>query len=212
MTTMAILPDLPHRVPASALREYRSLEREGLVRTILGDDIYVASHITDCPSTRARAIHVLIPEAVLALCTVAGPAAAWVMLGGAQPTQIDVLVPPRVRRRADPPVVLHQSALPPEHVMSYADLALTTPIRTAVDLARTESPVRAWAWLDRLTRLGVTADDALRCLSQLHHRRGVRRAQRIITAWADDETDSVLVGAAAGDPGDVEDTFDPPHS
>ena len=132
MTPMAILPDLPHRVPVSALHEYRSLEREGLVRTLLGDDIYVASHITDCPSTRARAIHLLIPEAILAVCTVAGPAAAWVMLGGAHPARIDILVPPRVRRRTDPPVVLHQSAMPPEHVMSYADLALTTPIRTAV--------------------------------------------------------------------------------
>ena len=66
------------------------------------------------------------------------------------------------------------------------------------------------------------------------HRRGIRRAQRIIEAWANDETDaycvpdnfvradsvpddsvladSVLVGAASGDSGDVEDAFDPAHS
>ena len=92
-------------------------------------------------------------------------AAAGAILGVATPwgmetKELDIIVPGQAERR-DGGVRVHQSRLPAHHVIEVRGIRVTTPARTAVDLARGQPPERALIPLDSAARLLVAADAGL---------------------------------------------------
>ncbi|WP_144877679.1 hypothetical protein [Microbacterium sp. 1.5R] len=95
---------------------------------------YVPADLVDSPSARAAAIAELVPTNTAA----SGPTAAWVHGAGATPParhHIRRAVTRRLRLDVPPRVVLHDTALPDDHVVSLGGILVMTPLRTMVDLA-----------------------------------------------------------------------------
>jgi hypothetical protein len=73
----------------------------------------------------------------------------------------------------------------PRDVVRLADITVTTPARTAADLARTLAPPVVETALDLLGRsCGLTVVDVLDQLERMRHARGVVRARDLVHAWA----------------------------
>ena len=122
-------------------------------------------------------------------------AAAGAILGIASPwerdaRELDVIVPGQAERR-DGGIRVHQSRLPAHHVIEVRGIRVTTPARTAVDLARGEPPERALVPLDSAARLLVAAQAGL-------WTPGATTAvtARTARAWREAVRDPVLVEAA----------------
>lgn len=88
------------------------------------------------------------------------------------------------RYRTPPPgIVVHRWTSAPESVLMRG-MAVTTPARTAIDLARLlDSDVRAVAALDSMCRTGGTSPEAVaRTAFQMSGRTGVRRVVELLPA------------------------------
>jgi hypothetical protein len=171
----------PHRVPPARLAEYHSMARDGIMRPLVGD-VWVAAEVTDSARLRADAIALLLTSAPRPRPVVGGHAAAWIMLGGPEPTHIDVLLPTGVRRRLPSPLRAREVHLDDDEQLDYAGLVLTTPVRTAVDLACSCAPEQARTWLLRLEQVGAGPEEVARALAHRRGHRGIRRARAALAS------------------------------
>jgi len=144
----------------------------------LGDD-YLPIDTIETPAHRLRAALAGLPEGLAA----ERGTAAWVW--GALPrppavAELCVVAPSRVRLDVVPPVVLREVVLPPEDLVRLAGAAVTSPLRTALDLARTRE---GWtegdtAALARLAELGrFRLEEAVARLSRPARLPGMARAR-----------------------------------
>jgi hypothetical protein len=126
---------------------------------------------------------------------------------------------PGTRPRMSGSVRIHSSPLPSGHVVLLGDLRLTTPARTAIDIARTSSLPEALICMDAVMRRYVdrAREDALPLRMAVHDRDlvtaarhsvettlvdmhgwpGVRQA-RTALAWADPASESPLESHSRG--------------
>lgn len=153
------------------------LVEHGFIRPLL-HGVYVASQTGDSIELRADALRqVLVPGGVVTDRT-----AAW--LHG-----VDVLlpnehlqVPPlqvfhrdrgnRVRR---PELLSGQRMMPEDDVELLHGICVSTLIRTACDLGRTQSPDRAYGSLDAMLRAGVDQEELIAKVEEFKGYRHVRR-------------------------------------
>ncbi|MGH3735906.1 MAG: type IV toxin-antitoxin system AbiEi family antitoxin domain-containing protein [Micromonosporaceae bacterium] len=94
--------------------------------------------------------------------------------------------------RRYPGVVVHQAALPAEHLTRRWDVAITTVARTVIDIARTRSFRAAVVAADAALRKGLCSRDELTKTAAACSRwPGIRRA-RAVAAFADPRSESPL--------------------
>jgi len=163
--------------------EFRALLRQGLVRRVMSG-VFVDARLADSIELRCRAAALVIsPHAVLCDRT-----AAW-LLG------IDVLLfrelevlPPlevvvrRGRQRVERPEITGgERDLSPSDVTEIFGVKVTTPLRTALDLACKLPRYPAIAALDAFMRdYGLTTEQLWRELKRYRRRRGVVQARELV--------------------------------
>jgi len=181
-------PDEPFRRPPApaAGEEVRRLRDEGLVRALIGD-VYVAADVTCTPELRSRAAALLVPGRLLAVGGVVGfGSAAWIHAewGAVPPEQVEMILPSGLNRAGWGWVRVRQVRVRPEHVGLVAGLPVTSPARTAADLARDRPPPLAHDALSALAgACGITAAQVRGCLDGMPRARGVSRARAVLEAW-----------------------------
>jgi len=107
---------------------------------------------------------------------IAGPSAAWVVLGGDPPATAELLSPAHRGDLAG--VVLRHSRLQPGDVETIGGAPVTVPVRTAMDLLRfTPAPLAA-PWLRRLVESGqAEPGEVFQRLHRMHRHPGVQAAR-----------------------------------
>ena len=143
----------------------------------LRHDVYADARLDRDHELACRAAALRLPaDAVLA-----GPSAAFlhgVPHAAAAHDDVHVIVPPRVRLSARKGVMAHTTALKPAETARLGDLLVTTPARTAwdvanwLDLATAVSVIDGLLADDRVTRAGLAA-----MVRDRHAERGWRRAE-----------------------------------
>jgi hypothetical protein len=150
--------------------------------------VYVPVDVEDSPTLRAAAVGALVPaalsEAGAAICW---ETAAWVYCGGSTPDAVHLAVsPPANRSPARPPLAVHQMRLTARDVREVdgGGLRITSPARTAVDLARRLPQHQALTWMDDLAgAAGLTPSAALARLHGMQRYRDVTRARVAVSTW-----------------------------
>jgi hypothetical protein len=176
-------------VPPAHLGE---LVAQGFLRRVLRG-VYVSSQLDDTLALRARALSLIVsPSAVVADRTAAWLHGVDVLLPGEQ-----LEVPPicvrhrsqggRVRR---PEVDAGQRILADSDVMRIDGVLVTTPLRTACDLAMQRNRDRAFSSLEAMLHAGVARSDVEAQLPRFKGRRHVR-AFRDFLPWAESRADSI---------------------
>ena len=178
---------------AASPEERRRLLDQCLVRPVIAD-VLVAVDAPDSRVVRARATGLLIPgPARGSLGWVVGfESAAWLHTGFAgteqqPPGRLQVIIPPGRRRPREALIQGRQVALPPEQVMMFDGVPVTTPVRTAADVARDLPTPGALATLRRLGELvRVRPEEVLALLNTMRYGRGVARARERVRIWAEE--------------------------
>lgn len=163
--------------------ERAAMIRDGLMRELLGPVCSPAL----APVTRrerAEALHATLPEAVLAAGVLHRTAAAWFLSCAPQPEALQIMVHRRRRTTMRPDLAgaggvrweVRQLVHEPQDVDRFHGVAVTTPVRTAADLACWDGPGSWEALLTLLgaPHLGVQPQDAVRLLRERTHLPGRR--------------------------------------
>lgn len=161
----------------------------GVVRRVL-TGVYSAADAQDDPAHRAAASRLVLPEAVV----VSDHSAAWLHgIDTFDPAALDI--PPllevvstaeadRTRRVG---VLGGKRTLLPEDLMVLDGIPVTTPLRTACDLACLRGRYAALAVLDAFMRThGVTRRDYERMARRYAGRRGVRQLRELLALASPD--------------------------
>lgn len=133
---------------------------DGLLQRVYADS-YVRWDIDPDPVCRALAAAHCLTGRLVERAMLGRLTAAWIYGCAPAPHRLQLLIDHRRRTTALAPfsaAVLHEVRLGPEDGMDIAGIRVTTPLRTAMDLARhgpAEPSVRAL--------LAITADPVLRC-------------------------------------------------
>ncbi len=199
----------PHR--AGSDRETYRLLALGELRVVLLD-VVAPSSVRDTFTVRLAALRLVLPATVRAAGgVVCLDTAVWLFAGGPAPPRVDVAVPTGSRPRAAGLRV---------HELAYAagDLwgplpgdPVTSPARTAADVACRHAPAEAVPVLAALgLTTGLRPGQVHGVLARLEGRPGVRRARRAVRAWSDLVAPGAgaSVDAVARHPVGVEDPFD----
>ncbi len=159
------------------------LVQSGEVRRVL-TDVYADGRMRDTLELRARAARIVLP----AHAVVVDRSAAW--LWGVDlrtkaelqtPPPLEIFVPPGHKRLTRPQAAGGERTLIPSDLRSVDGLQVTSPVRTALDLACGLAPYEALAALDAFARLhGITTFELLAQLPRYRGRRGVVQARRLV--------------------------------
>jgi hypothetical protein len=185
---------IEHPFLAADPRETDRLLAEGLARRVLGD-VLVATGAPDSREVRALAAGLLIPPRIRAAggWVVGFGSASWVYTGlrfltgePGPPPVLQVIVPPGQRRPGSPGVRGRQVRLGDRDVAFLHDLLITSPVRTAADIARDLPPQRAMPLLLAMEELcGVRPRRVLAQLGQMRYARGAAQARQLVLRWAE---------------------------
>ena len=164
-----------HRTEVSSL-EWAGLLRDGLLAPVWGGAARVTACVED-PAVRVAALARLVPERGV----VGRATAVWVHAGGPAPVRADVLVQTRARRPdPHPDRRTHEADLTDADVETIAGVRVTTPLRTALDVARWLPAAQSLPLLRALRDVGLDTGRAARTATSLHGGRGVRRARHVL--------------------------------
>ncbi len=182
--------------PGSAeVAEVERLVADGLLWHVVAG-VYAPSDHADTVALRAAAVLLTLAgttSARRAVAPAADPAAAvlghstavWLYAGGQAPTRVDVVIAPGSTRLRSTVLRLHEHRLGTDEVDRIGAVLVTSPVRTAADVARTLAPSTVTRHLDALNRASaVRAVDVLDQLERMPHGRGVARARSVVHAWA----------------------------
>lgn len=125
---------------------------DGLIRPVYGAS-YILCEVPDSPALRALAAAQCIPASLRDRSAMGRATAAWIYGCASPPDKLSLLTDRRRRTTALRPfsdAVLHEVALGPLDVVMVGGIKVTTPLRTAMDIA-----------------LHGTDDDAIAILSRL---------------------------------------------
>ena len=166
------------------------LDRRALGRLVRGGDlrrpfrgVYVDARVPDTRTARVMCLHLVIPP----YAVVWGRTAAWVWgLDVFAPAERDLLVPECAvphhgARMKHAGVRVVEAMLPPKDVTERAGLRLTTPPRTALDLARHLRRPMALAALDAFAHAELaTVAELTAGLGPLTGFRGIVQARELV--------------------------------
>ena len=128
--------------------ELQAMARDGLLRRVYGQT-YVRWDVRPDPVVRALAASCALPAGVRSKLTMGRLSAAWIFGCAPRPLRLDVMADRRSRTGALRPsstAVLHEVLLGPADRVLVGTVPVTSPLRTAVDVAlhvRTEDAVPA---------------------------------------------------------------------
>ncbi len=161
--------------PGLSAGELASLRADGLVVAVAGG-VHLVADLAGDPAARARALAELLPSRAVA----AGGAAAWVHGAGPPADPVDALLPPGAGPSATgvPGLRVRCAALEAADVVRVGGVAVTSPTRTASDLARSDD-AGAVPRLRALLARGVDPGDVL---ASLAGRRHATRARLVVAA------------------------------
>lgn len=156
------------------------LRRQDVWRRVYRD-IYVCAGLPDSLDLRLAAARLLLPREAVVM----GTTAAW--LWGVDvirrgDLRLEVCVP-RLNRSLtqQPGLIVRQAELPDSDVTALAGLRVTTPLRTAFDIARMTSLVDAVTAVDALAHQQIVDLDELVRYTAAHRGwRGVRRVPMVV--------------------------------
>ncbi|MHA7238872.1 hypothetical protein [Arthrobacter sp. TMS1-12-1] len=117
--------------------ELQAMRLEGLVRLVIGES-YLRSDFREDPPIRSRAAARCVPRSVRPRVALGRTCAAWIYGCAPPPAVISLVTDHRRRTTALPPfsmAVMHQVALGPFDVNLVGGVPVTTPLRTALDIA-----------------------------------------------------------------------------
>ncbi|RSX53373.1 hypothetical protein D2E26_1415 [Bifidobacterium dolichotidis] len=166
--------DLPGRL------SHEHLVRAGVLQPI---DEYHSFLVASTNSLygRARLLKSIMPTETIACATTA----AWVWIGGDFPDSFDVVSSAHYRKTIyDRPVRPFARAVRPEHISEVGSIAITSPVRTACDLAMLPADEFFTTGLDEVTRkimtiYGVTNEECLAVLHELKFLPNTQQAERV---------------------------------
>jgi hypothetical protein len=189
--------------------ELARLAADGLLRPLVAD-VYVGAQVPDDTEVRAAALALLLPPPLQDGDAVTGfEAAAWLIVGGPPPVELDVYVPAHRSRRRFRGLRVHEARLEGYDVETIGTVRTTCPARTAADLCRSRPTDQAIPHLDRLRAATGLRPVMIACvLDRLARHRGVPHGRNVIEIWA-----ARLDGLAACCPGcgaDRRDAVSPP--
>lgn len=172
-------------------KQLRRLVGAGVVRRVL-HGVYVAAQVPDTVEVRAACVARILPQH----CVVCDRSAAWVhgvdmvrLAESTGPPTLDVVSqlghPPTDR----PGLRGGKRTLAPQDVMELGSVRVTTPLRTACDVARLHGRSDAFAALNEFARLhGITRAELWSVLPRLVGARGVKQLRELaayLTALAE---------------------------
>jgi hypothetical protein len=165
--------------------ELAALRDAGLLRHVVAG-VHVPADVEDSPTVRARACAAVRLPAGAAL---SHRSAAFVHAGGAPPPRVEVTVPRRGGGTRASPVVVHHGLPAPsdaadQDIVDVGGVAVTSPVRTAVDLARSLPEPDATALLAGWPAGLLDVPAALARLAATPRAPHVRRARRVLLAQA----------------------------
>ncbi|WP_104117362.1 hypothetical protein [Arthrobacter sp. B1805] len=117
--------------------ELQSMRLDGLVRLVIGNS-YLRSDFREDAATRSQAAARSVPQSVRPRVALGRSCAAWIYGCAPPPSLISLVTDHRRRTTALPPftpAVMHQVALGPFDVNLVGGVSVTTPLRTALDIA-----------------------------------------------------------------------------
>lgn len=172
-----------------AAHELDRMREEGLLRRVLSQ-VHVAADLPDDGATRARAAAALVERTAAALVMRDGVlghrSAAWVHAAiDEAPAVVDVLRDRAVWMPSSSCVRVHAARLRPTDVQRIAGVEVTSPLRTATDLARWLSPHESMPLLVRLLDDHHLPPSAvLHRLAQMDRAPHARRARDVVARLA----------------------------
>jgi hypothetical protein len=132
--------------------ELQAMQLDGLLQRICGDSYVHANHPAG-PVERARSAVSVLPAALRGRVAVARDSAAWVYGCAPLPPVVHLVTDHRRRTTALPPhtrALMHQVTLGPRDVIMVGGIGVTTPLRTALDVAMHAEEEAAVVMLRRL--------------------------------------------------------------
>jgi transcriptional regulator with AbiEi antitoxin domain of type IV toxin-antitoxin system len=182
-------PPLSEATPFQvAAAEAERLLTTALARRVVGD-VLVAVAAPDSLAVRCAAARLLLPPPPGSFVVGFG-SAAWLLAGaGAVPApgRLDVVIPPGRRRPVSPVLRVRQVPLPASSVVTVGGVPVTTPVRTAADVARDLPPEVALPALRRLGELAeVRPHQVLTELNAMRYARGAATGRRVVRRWAEE--------------------------
>ncbi|WP_051427313.1 hypothetical protein [Arthrobacter sp. H20] len=117
--------------------ELQAMRIDGLLNRVCGEAYARADHHLDPPS-RAQSAILCVPEQLRTKVALARQSAAWVYGCAALPETVNLVTDHRRRTTALPPfsdALMHQVALGPCDVQVIGGVGVTSPLRTALDVA-----------------------------------------------------------------------------
>lgn len=176
-------------------RRLRWLVQHCLVRRVV-HGVYAAAQAPDDLAFRARALALVVPADAVAT----DRTAAWLhgvdllpRSSGLVAPPIQLFRPPGLRARR-PGVDSGERMLLPHEIIELGEVRATSPVRTALDLARLVWRFDALAALDQFVRTGVSPAELASELDRFRGYRGVVQA-RALVPLADPRAESVAESA-----------------
>ncbi|MCZ2402747.1 hypothetical protein IV498_05990 [Paenarthrobacter sp. Z7-10] len=140
--------------------ELRSMSLDGLLTPVFAD-AYTVTGTASTPAMRSHAVSLALPANLVNRAVLGRLTAAWIYGCGPAPSTISLLVDNGHRITALRPwsgCILHEVSLGPFDVIQFSGAAVTSPLRTAVDVALHVPSAQAVPVL-----LMLSADPVLKC-------------------------------------------------
>lgn len=153
----------------------RVLVAEGYLARLLPER-YLPPDLLRTAVQRALALGCALGAQLQSHHVIAGPSAAWVLLGGVPPAPAELLSPAHRGELAG--VVLRTARLRPDEVETIGGTPVTLPVRTAIDLLRFSPAPVAIPLLRGLVSSGHLEVDEVRLRLHLMHRHPQVQAAR----------------------------------
>ncbi len=172
-------------VPAHALHQ---LVRAGMLRHPV-QSVYVPNGVSDTLSNRVEILELILPEG----CFVTDHTAAWLHAGDSvllpnadlAPGRPDVFRHSQLRALRNPIVRSGERMVRRDDLMTIGNVAVTTPLRTAVDIGRLFTrDVALWGLDSMLATGSFSHDELVSIVPRLARQRGVVQL-RVLAAIAD---------------------------
>ncbi|GAA2197383.1 type IV toxin-antitoxin system AbiEi family antitoxin [Sinomonas flava] len=169
--------------------ELQAMEHDGVLRRLIAD-AYVPIQCGEAPELRARGLAAILAPRLVHRTVVGRLTAAWVYGCAGRPDTPVLLVDGSRRMstlRATHRLLVHEVYFGPFDVVELAGVRVTSPLRTAVDLAIHSEEGVSVPVLRRMLaqpRLGLTVGLVARGLDALPRQPHLARARRVIARVA----------------------------
>ncbi|MGP5087438.1 hypothetical protein [Brachybacterium tyrofermentans] len=134
------------------------VEQQLLARILPG--VFLPPDLLGTSIRRALALGCALGARLQSYYVIAGPSAAWVLLGGDPPASAELLSP--AHRGSLVGATVRTSRLQPREVETIGGAPVTVPLRTAIDLLRFAPDHVAAPWLRELILSGHVTEAAIR--------------------------------------------------